>query len=374
MKKIEEASIAVAEAVKLCRAEVIPIYPITPQTHNAEALSELVANGELDAAIINVESEHSAMSAAIGASAAGSRTYTATSSQGLKYMSELLFVASGMRFPIVMMVANRSLSAPLNIWNDHSDSMAERDSGWMQIYVETAQEAVDRTIQSFKIAESCLIPVMVCMDGFVLTHSYENVDIPEQKEVDAFLPKINLPFVLNPEKPVTMGSVASPGYYMEIKKEQHENMLLAMEKIKKIENEFTLKFKREYSVIEEYYLEDAEKIIICMGTVCGTAKEVIDKARKKGKKYGLLKISLFRPFPRKEILDAVNKCKNLKNVIVVDRAISTGNSGVLFSEIKDTLFGVNISVGGYIAGLGGRDVTEKHILKAFNLEEDKWLT
>lgn len=373
-KKIEEASRAVAEAVKMCRPKVVPIYPITPQTHNAEAIAEFVANGELDAEIIHVESEHSAMSAAIGASATGVRTYTATSSQGLKLMSEMLYIAAGMRLPIVMMVANRALSAPINIWNDHSDTMAERDSGWIQMYVESTQEAVDRVIQLFKISEKELIPSMLCMDGFVLTHMYENVDMPTEEQVKAFLPDIEMPFILDPEKPVTMGPVGSPAHYMEIKKQQHEALLNSIQTIKEVENEFAQKFGRKWGVIESYLTEDAEKVIVCMGTTCGTAREAINELRKQGKKAGMIKISLFRPFPKYELLGAVKACKNLRHLIALDRAVSVGNAGHLFTEIRDCLFDSKIRIKGYIAGLGGRDITKKHIQKAFSLQEEEWLS
>lgn len=372
--KIEEASKAVAEAVKLCRPKVIPIYPITPQTHNAEALAEFVNNGDLDATIIHVESEHSAMSAAIGASATGVRTYTASSSQGLKYMSEMLFVAAGLRLPIVMMVANRALSAPINIWNDHSDSLAERDSGWIQFYVESTQEAVDRVIQSFKVSEEVLVPSMVCLDGFVLTHVYENVDIPSQAQVDSFLPAFKIPHSLNVDKPVTIGAVGSPDYYFEIKISQQKAILESLEVIERVQKDFHKKFNRSYGFIEEYKTEDAEKVLVCMGTVCGTAREVVNDLREKGKKVGLLKISVFRPFPRRELASKVKKCKRIKDLIVLDRALSFGNEGVVYTEIRDVLFGYKLNVFGYVAGLGGRDVTKEHIEKAFSLRSEKWLT
>ena len=373
-KKIQEASRAVAEAVKLCKAEIMPIYPITPQTHTVEALAEFVNNGELDAEMINVESEHSAMSAAIGASAVGSRVFTATSSQGLKYMSEVLFIAAGLRLPVVMMVANRALSAPINIWNDHSDSIAERDSGWIQFYCESTQEAVDFTIQSFKISEKTLIPSMVCLDGFTLTHVYENVDMPSQNEVDEFLPKLNLKFKLDVEKPITIGCVCAPDSYMEVKKMQQEEMVKSIEEIKRIQKEFRKKFGREQFIFEEYKCQDAERIIICMGTICGTTKEVVDNLRKKGKKVGMLKLCLFRPFPREDIKKLIFSCKKIKNVIVLDRAVSFGNKGALFSEIRDSLYGLkDLLINGYIVGLGGRDVTQKHIEDAFNLVKEEWL-
>jgi pyruvate ferredoxin oxidoreductase alpha subunit len=374
-KKIEEASRAVTEAVKMCRPKVIPIYPITPQTHNAEALTEYVANGELDATVIDVESEHSAMSAAIGASATGVRTYTASSSQGLKYMSEMLFIAAGLRLPIVMMVANRALSAPINIWNDHSDSLAERDSGWMQWFVESTQEAVDRAIQAFKVAEETLIPVMICMDGFVLTHMYENVDMPSQKDVDAFLPPLQSPYYLDTSKPMTFGAVGPPEHYMEIKEAQHNAMTNAIPVIEKVAKDYAKKFGREHRILEGYNIEDAEDVLVCMGTICGTAREVIDILRNQGKKVGLLKIGVFRPFPRELLVSKLAKNKKLKRIIVLDRAVSTGNVGVVFSEIRDALFDRRdkLEVIGHIVGLGGRDVKREHIVRAFSFKEGKWL-
>lgn len=374
-KKIEEASRAVAEAVKLCRPQVIPIYPITPQTHNAEALAEFVANGELDASVIDMESEHSVMAAAIGAAATGTRTYTATSSQGLKYMSEMLFVASGMRLPIVMMVANRALSAPINIWNDHSDTMAERDCGWFQFFAESTQEAVDRMIMAFKISEECNLPSMVCLDGFVLTHVYENVDMPSQQEVDKFLPKRKPLFILDPAKPITMGAVGGPDSYFEMKVMQHEDMRNAIKTIDRTQGEFAKQFKRKYQMIETYKTEDAERIIIDMGTIAGTTRVVVDELRAQKKKVGMIKLSVFRPFPREELAKIIGGCKKLKQLIIIDRAISTGNAGPLYSEIRDALFGLSrCEIFGYVAGLGGRDVTKEHIIKAFNGEKNKWLT
>jgi pyruvate ferredoxin oxidoreductase alpha subunit len=374
VKQIEEASKAVAEAVKLCRPQVIPIYPITPQTHNAEGLAEYVNNGELDAEIIHVESEHSAMSAAIGSCATGARTYTATSSQGLKLMSEMVFVAAGMRLPIVMMVANRALSAPINIWADHSDSLAERDSGWIQLYAESTQEAVDRAIMSFKVAEKTLVPVMFCLDGFILTHVYENVDMPSQKEVDSFLPKLKMPFILDPKKPVTMGPVGGPDSYFEIKLNQHQAVIDSLKVIKQVQKDFTLKFKRKWDIIETYKTKDAEKIIVCMGTACGTSRAVIDDLRAKGQKVGMLKISLFRPFPSKEIIFALKSFNKLKTLIVLDRALSVGNKGVLSIELRDALYDTKIPIKSYIIGLGGRDITKSHIQKAFSLKNTEFLT
>lgn len=374
MKSINEASRAIAEAVKMCRPDVIPLYPITPQTHNVEALTEFINNGELNAVAIPCESEHSAISAAIGASATGVRTYTASSSQGLALMNEILFIAAGMRMPIVMMVANRALSAPINIWNDHQDQISERDTGWIQFFVESTQEAVDTIIQAFKIAENknVLLPAMMGVDGFTLSHVFENVNMPEQKDVDAFLPKIKLPFILDPKKPVTMGPVGGPDHYMEIRKMTQDALLDSKSIIKQVHDEFKKKFGRGYGdgTIEGYKINDAKKIIICMGTIAGTSKVVVDELRAKGEKVGLLKIRLFRPFPREEIVKALEKAED---VIILDRNISLGNKGALFTEIRDCLYDKKVNVKGYIAGLGGRDVTKEHIKKAFKMVEEEWL-
>jgi len=374
MKQIQEASRAVAEAVKLCKPDVIPLYPITPQTHNVEAITEFINNGELKAEAIPVESEHSAMSAAIGASATGSRVYTATSSQGLALMNEVVFIAAGMRMPIVMMIANRAMSAPINIWGDHQDQISVRDAGWIQFFAESTQEATDTIIQAFKIAEhkDVLLPVMMGIDGFTLSHVFENVDMPSQKDVDLFLPKPNHPFILDPKKPATMGPVGGPDYYMEIRKDHQDAIINSKKIIKQIHNEYKSKFKRGYGdgCIECYKTNDAEKILVAIGTIVGTSRVVVDELRKKGQKVGLMKIRLFRPFPFEEIIKALEKAKN---VIVLDRDISLGNKGVLLDEIRSCMHGKDINIKGYIVGLGGRDVTKQHIKKAFNMVDEKWL-
>jgi pyruvate ferredoxin oxidoreductase alpha subunit len=364
-KKVIEASMAVAIAAKLCKPEVIAAYPITPQTHIVERIADFVHDGEMDAELIDVESEHSAISACLGAEAAGARTFTATASQGLALMHEILFVASGMRLPIVMAVANRALSAPINIWCDHSDSIAARDSGWMQFYVESAQEALDRIIIAYKISENqnILLPSMICLDGFTLSHVYEPVDIPEQKEVDKFLPKYSPFHKLDPKKPVSMGPIGYPNSFMEFKYQQQEAMLNALNIIKKTHQEFEKKFGRSYGngLIEEFMLKDADFAVIAMGTITATARHVVEELRKKGKKVGLIKIKTFRPFPEEDIIKAA---ENLKAVAVLDRDISFGQHGALFSEIKSALQHKNTIVNNFIVGLGGRDVTPGHIKTA----------
>ncbi len=350
-------------------------------THIVERLAEFINNGELNAEMIHVESEHSAISAAIGSEATGVRTFTATASQGLALMHEILFIVAGMRLPVVMAVANRALSAPINIWNDHQDSISERDTGWIQLYIESAQEALDTIIQAYKIAENheVLLPVMVCLDGFTLSHVFEPVDIPNEKDVNKFLPKYNPLFKLDPKKPVTMGPIGFPDTYMEFRQETHEAIIRAKEIIKKTNTEFKKSFNRGYGdgVLETYKIEDAEYAVVAMGTICGTARVVVDEMRKEGKKVGLIKIKCFRPFPKEEI---TNCCKNIKNIAVIDRNISLGNEGALFTEFKSAFYNQENKpiINGFVAGLGGRDVTKEHIKKAFErtgkTNQTEWLS
>jgi len=364
MKKIEECSKAIAEAVKLCNVKVIPIYPITPQTHIPEEISKFVNDGEFNSELIYTESEHSMLSAAIGASASGVRTFTATSSQGLAYTFENLFIASGLRLPIVMAVANRTLSAPINIWGDHQDSISVRDCGWLQFYAESSQEAFDTTIQAYKIAEQINLPVMVCVDGFNLSHVYEPVDILEQKQVNSFLPEFKPKFKLDTNKPITIGPVAYPNTFMQFKKQQQDAMLDSIKIIKNVNIEFKNKFKRSYGdgLIETYNLKGKKKAIIAMGSICGTIRELSNKL----KNFGLIKIRCFRPFPKQEL---INVCKNLNELIVIDKNISIGNGGALAIEVKNALFDKKINVRSYIAGLGGKDITINDLEKALKNKE-----
>jgi pyruvate ferredoxin oxidoreductase alpha subunit len=319
-----------------------------------EDLAKLVADGKLKSKFLEVESEFSAMSSVVGAVAAGSRVFTATSSQGLALMHEVLFATSGLRLPVVMVVANRALSAPINIWNDHSDTMAERDSGWIQLYTETVQETVDTLIQAYRIAERVLLPVMVCMDGFILTHVIEPVDILNQKDVDEFLPKYKPEHaVLDTERPMTLGPFAYPEPYFELRRELEEAMENSKEVISEVNEEFAKKFKRKYGngFIEEYK-NDKDTVIIAMGSVCGTIKEVVDKR----KDVGLVRIKCFRPFPKEELIKAL---KGKKTIIVLEKAIAYGlGSGPLFPEIRDILypFTEKSKFIGVIAGLGGVDI------------------
>ncbi len=383
-RDIMAGSKAVATAVKLCDVDVVAVYPITPQTPIAEYIAELVANGELNAEYIKVESEHSALSACVGASATGARTFTATSSQGLALMHEVLFIASGLRLPIVMVNANRALSAPINIWNDQSDAMASRECGWIQFYVETNQEALDSVIMAYKVAENknVLLPVMINMDGFVLTHTYEPVDIPIKEIVDEYLPKYEPVVSLDPENPVTIGPIADPDYYMEFKYSQVKALENSKEIIEKEQEEFYRLFGRKYDLIEEYKTENADIVLVTIGSVAGTIKEVIDKLEmEKGYRVGLVRVRLYRPFPREEILRALN---GADVVGVIEKNVSPGmGGGALFNDVKSALYGKGDSkIIGFVAGLGGRDIPPWDIEKAIEIcreaksrevEEVHWL-
>jgi pyruvate ferredoxin oxidoreductase alpha subunit len=351
---------AAAYALKQIAPDVMPIYPITPQTPIIETYAKFVADGEVETEMIEVESEHSAMSAAIGASAAGARTATATSSQGLAYMHEMLYIASGMRLPILMVVAARALSAPLSIHGDHSDVMGSRDSGWVQIFCENPQEVYDKTIIGMKLAERVGFPVMVIMDGFNTSHSVENLEILDAKIVKKFIgeyaPEHSL---LDIENPVTFGPVALQESYFEFKIDQEEAMEKVEEEYLKITKEYEKISGRKYALFEEYNLQDAEKVLVLIGSVAGTAKDAIDELRNKNQKVGLLKIELFRSFPFSEIADAL---KNTKEIIVMDRAMSIGSHPPLYSEILVSLRNENdTKISSIVYGLGGRDVFKKQI-------------
>jgi pyruvate ferredoxin oxidoreductase alpha subunit len=361
--KVISANKAVAEAVKLTKPLVVPVYPITPQTSISEYMAQFVADGELKAEYIRVESEHSAISAAVGASGTGVRVFTATSSQGMALMHEILFAAAGLRNPIVLANANRALSAPLSIWNDQQDSISERDTGWMQIYAENGQEALDSVIISYRVSEDkeVLLPSMVCLDGFILTHTVEPVDIPTSEDVDKFLPPYKPEHAfLDPKKPMSLGTFTDPNYYMEAR----HDMELAMERSKKIiekaNQEFADIFGRKYGLVEKYKCEDAETILVAMGSICSTIKDVIDDQRSQGEKVGLLKVRVFRPFPLEEIREAL---KGASQVAVLDKNISFGVGGVLYNDIKAKM---DVNAYGFIVGLGGRDITPQHIIEIIN--------
>ncbi len=370
MKQFLEGSRAIAEAVKLCRPGVISAYPITPQTHIVEELAQMVASGELNSQFVNVESEHSAASVVLGGVAAGVRSYTATSSQGLLYMAEVIFNIAGMRLPLVLTCANRAISAPINIWNDQQDSISLRDAGWIQLYAENNQEAADFHLMGYRISEdkSIMLPVMVCMDGFILTHGMESLDMPEQDKVDKFLPAYKPLYKLDPADPVTMGLLADPDYYMETRFAIQETFKLVLDLLPKVSAEFKKVFNRDYGdcLVEEYYTKDAEKVIIAMGSVCGTIKQVVDELRKKGKKVGLLKIISYRPFPYARVYDAL---KNVARVAVLDKAVSLGAYAPLAVDTRAAFFGKSQSpkvISSFVAGLGGRDITLESVKEIFS--------
>ncbi len=369
MLEFMEGSHAVAEIVKRCRPQVVSAYPITPQTHIVEDLAQMVANCELDAEYITVESEFSALSACLGASAAGSRVYSATTSQGLALMFEVCFNVAGMRQPIVMTIANRSLGAPLSIWNDQQDSISLRDSGWLQFYAEDNQEAADLHMIAYKVCEDhdVLLPAFVCFDGFILTHTYEPVTLPSQEEVDAYLPAFNPYQRLDAANPLSLGMYATPEYYMEFRYEVDQAMQRARQAFVRAGREFDEQFGRDYSAhVEGYRLEDADTALVAMGSICGTAKDAIDEMRDAGKKVGLLKIRTYRPFPASEIADAL---KGVSTVAVLDKNISLGNGGAVGTEVKSALYGSGISVYDYIIALGGRDVRKRDIAAVVDLAE-----
>jgi len=354
-----EVSIALADAVKMCNPDVIAAYPITPQTHIVEHLAELVANGELDAEYIPVESEHSAMSACLGSSASGARTFTATSSQGLALMNEVLYVAAPMRLPIVMALANRALSAPLSIWGDHSDMMSIRDTGWIQIVTENGQQAVDNTIIAFRVAEDprVLLPAIVHLDGFNLTHVVEPIIFPEQADVDKFLPKYKFPLPLNPDKPVAMGEFTPPFIFMEAKWAQEVNLKNSKKVILQVWDEFQKIFGRKYLPVEKYHSDGAKVLLMTMGSSGETASVAIDELRKEGVDVGQIRLRLWRPFPFEELREAV---KDADVLIVMDRSISFGGpGGPLASEVKAALYNQakKPKVVSYVISLGGRDTT-----------------
>lgn len=356
MKRVIEGSHAVAEAVRLAKAEVIAAYPITPQTHIVERLSDFCADGSLRARFLRVESEHSALAALIGAASAGVRTFTSTSSQGLALMHELLHWASGARLPIVMAEVNRALAPGWNIWTDQTDSLAQRDTGWIQLYCETGQEVLDTTIHAFRLSEYVSLPVMVVLDAFFLSHTYEPVDVPDQEDVDRFLPPFTPRFRLNTESPCAFNQMAPPNVYMEMRRNIQEGMEEALSWFPEMEEEFKEIFGRSYGPVEAIACEDAEIILVTSGTITGTSRQLLRQLRGRGEKVGLLKVKLFRPFPA----ESIRRClKNAQKVAVIDRDFSFGAGGIFAQEVRAALCDLTQRpvVFSFIAGLGGRDVT-----------------
>jgi pyruvate ferredoxin oxidoreductase alpha subunit len=362
-RKLMEGSRAVAEAVASCRPLVISAYPITPQTHIVQELAQMVADGKLKAEYVNVESEHSAASVVLGASATGVRVYTATTSQGLLLMTEVLYNIAGMRLPVVMTCVNRAVSAPLNIWTDQQDSISVRDSGWIQLYAEDGQEAVDLTFQAYRIAEDhrIMLPVMICMDGYVLSHAYESLDVPGQEEVDSFLPPFQPVYRLDPDEPLTFGAYAEPDKYMETRYMIHRAQQKALEVIPEVAREFERIFGRPSGgLLQTYRMEGASTAVVAMGSMVAAVREAVDGLRARGEKVGVVKLVSYRPFPRESLYRSL---RETQHVVVLDKAISLGSGGPLATEVRAIFQGEAEAprISGFIAGLGGRDVPVESI-------------
>lgn len=365
--KVITGNYAAALGAKVCKVDVVSAYPITPQTMIVEHISDFVDSGELNAKYMRVESEHTAISSCIGATAVGARSFTATASQGLALMHEILFIPPPLRLPIVMPVVNRSLAAPIGIWGEHNDMMPERDSGWIQLYIEDNQEVLDMIIQAYKIAEDhrVLLPVMIGLDAFILSHTVEPVDIPEQEKIDNWLGKYKPINVLDINDPSMIGAFTPPEYIMEIRRATDFAMENSRKVIKEVNESFAKEFGRNYfGLIEEYRTEDAEIVVLTMGALTSTAREVVDELRNEGKKVGLVKVRFFRPYPIEEIR---NIAKRVKAIGVIDRCISFGTGGVAWIEAKSALYGFNIPVIDFYVSLGGRDITKENIKEVFEI-------
>ncbi len=369
MNEIMEGSHAIAHAIKMIRPQVIAAYPITPQTHIVEALADIVADGLLDADYVTVESEFSALSVCLGACAAGSRVYSATTSQGLALMYEVCFNVAGLRLPIVMSIVNRAMGAPLNIWNDQQDSISLRDSGWLQFYAEDNQEATDLHYIAYKVAEDqrVLLPAFVCLDGFILSHTYEPVDMLTQEQVDSYLQPYRPTQKLDAKNPASFGMYATPDYYTEFRYETDMAVRRAGVVWQEAATEFFNLFGRDYSEpLEKYRLDDADIALISMGSLCGTIKDAVDELRDNGKKVGLLKIRSFRPFPTEEMRKALT---SVSKIAVLEKNISLGTKGAVYFEVLDSMYNTQVPVMDYVLGLGGRDVRKRDIHAIVDMTE-----
>lgn len=368
MKEFIEGSAAIARIIKMCKPGVISAYPITPQTHIGENLAQFVADGEMECEFVNSESEHSSASIILGSSAVGVRAYNSTSSQGLLLMAEVLYSIAGMRLPLVLTCANRAVSSPINIWNDQQDSVTLRDSGWIQLYAESNQEACDLHIQAYRIAEdrNVSLPVMVCMDGYTLTHAVEVIDIPDQDQVDKLLPSFEPLHVLDPENPVSMGVLYDPASYTETRYAIHETMKEVLKLIPSVATEFREVLERESGgLIQEYKTEGADKVIVAMGSVVSTIKDVVDEMRDAGEKVGAVKVITHRPLPSQALYDSL---KHIAQIAVLDKSISLGAAGPLYMDLRSVFQGREASpkISGFVAGLGGRSVTKDSIREVFD--------
>ena len=358
MKKVIMGNHAVSYGAMLSRVEVVAAYPITPQTQIVEELSEMCSDGRLNAKFIKVESEHSAMACCLGAAAIGGRAFTATSAQGLALMHELLHYAAGARLPIVMANINRAMAPPWSIWSDQTDSLSQRDTGWLQFYCESNQEVLDTVIQAFKISEKLLLPTMVISDAFFLSHTYEPVDIPEQSVVDSFLPPWKAEYKLDLNDPKAFGPIAMPVHYMELRYDIHRTMEIGKQVAKEVDEEFGNIFGRRWGVVEPYKMDGAETVLVTSGTIASTGRMVIDALREKGEKVGMLKMKMFRPFPYEDVIEILS---GIKKIAVLDRNFSFGGGGIWAQEVKASLYNIEAAKRpvcfGYVVGLGGRDVT-----------------
>jgi pyruvate ferredoxin oxidoreductase alpha subunit len=367
-----ENSIAAADAVAMANVDVVAAYPITPQTHIVEHLAELVADGELDAEFIPVESEHSAMSVCCGSSAMGARTFTCTSAQGLALMNEIVFIAASLRLPIVMILANRSLSGPLSIWNDHTDVMSVRDCGWIQVFADNGQELFDHVLYAFRVAEDPAVsmPVMINIDGFIVTHVIEAIEYWEKEQVARYLPAFKPVNALNPDAPITMGAFGIPNIFSETKKAQDEALLASKPVIMKAWDELAKVTGRSYKPVETYKLEGAETAFLTMGSFGETASIAVDRLRSQGKAVGQIRLRLWRPFPFDELREAV---KGVKKLVVIDRAISYGGpGGPVASEIRAALYQETHqpAIANFLAGFAGRDVTPEDFITMYEKTEE----
>jgi len=365
MKQVIMGNHALSFGAMISRVQVIAAYPITPQTQVVELLSELCADKRLDAEFIKVESEHSAMAACCGASAVGARTFTATSAQGLALMHEMIHWAVGARLPIVLGNINRAMGPPWTIWTDQNDSLSQRDTGCLQFYAQSNQEVLDTVVQAFKVSEQILLPSMVILDAFALSHTSEVVDVPDQKLVDEYLPPFNPRYILDPKEPHTFGGLTGPDGYYELRYKIEEAIQDSKRLINETGKEFGELFGREYGLVEKYKLDDAEIVLIASSTIASTARVAIDELQEEGKKVGLLRVRVFRPFPSEEIRELL---VNRKKVAVIDRNISFGHGGIFAQEIKSALYNCKDKppIWGYITGIGGRDVTVEHIKEIVN--------
>ena len=374
LRKLLIGNHALSYGAKLSRAQVISAYPITPQTEVVELLSEMCASGELEAKFIKVESEHSAMASLIGASAVGVRTFTASSSQGTAYMHEMLHWAVGARTPIVMGNINRALGPPWSIWTEQNDSLSQRDTGWMQLYAQNNQEVLDSVIQAYKVAESVDLPVMVILAAFVLSHTSEAIEIPDQEKVDAFLPSYNRKYKLDPDDPHAFGGLTNPENYYELRYKIQKAMEKTLNMWEETGKEFEEIFGRKYGLIETYKISDAKNLIISSATIASTARNAVDRLREKGEKVGLLRIRVFRPFPVEKVRKIL---KSVDKAVVIDRNIGFGASGIFYQEIKAAMYNEKntLPIFGVVTGLGGRDVTSKNIIEIYEdvikMEEPK---